>query len=155
MKNISNYANLLFEHEIYLELQKLLSEISRKNNTDCVILDFENQIGNNIAVIRSISNTMVSIFIMSENQISYECQNKKENFYILIHKNIPVAKLEIDDGGNLMKLFDVYNADHLPYSSPKESLNKIKAYLQDWMKNRSIPDLRPQLNIGYVLVIIK
>lgn len=63
-----------------------------------------------------------------------------------MHKNIPVAKLEIDDSGILIKVFEIYNTDHLLYSIPKKCLDQIEDSLQDWLINRSIPNLRLQLS---------
>lgn len=67
-----------------------------------------------------------------------------------MHKNIPVAKLEKDDSGILIKVFEIYNTDHLPYSIPKKCLDQIGDSLQDWLINRSIPNLKNLLFDGQI-----
>lgn len=82
---------------------------------------------------------------MSENQLTYELEIKRVDLYTLMHKNIPVAKLKLDDKCHITKIFEIFTADHLPYSIPKGDSEGIKYYLEDWFRNRSIPKLRPNL----------
>ena len=64
-----------------------------------------------------------------------------EKQYFLMHKNIPVALLEIEENGNAKLIRNIPdNMNHFPIGA---QLNNSK--FGEWWKNRYIPDNRPDL----------
>jgi hypothetical protein len=60
-----------------------------------------------------------------------------------MHKNIPVADLQIDEEtGNISKLFDVHDKRHLPLGIHEYSTGIDRKALNDWWIGRSIPASR-------------
>ncbi|MDR2266613.1 MAG: excisionase [Christensenellaceae bacterium] len=62
----------------------------------------------------------------------------------LMHKNISVADVNIDDTGNISKIIEVHDYTHAPYISIKNEQLDIEA-LKAWWNNRVIPDNRDGL----------
>lgn len=63
--------------------------------------------------------------------------------YLLMHKNIPVALLDIDDATCVIrKISDVYNEAHLPVGVHIKNNIVNRAELNDWWLERSIPASR-------------
>ena len=73
---------------------------------------------------------------------------KRDDFtnWILMHKNIPVASLEmIEETGSIVRITDVYDVKHAPVGT----LNKMKIdrkELSGWLAGRSIPASRQNIN---------
>ena len=68
--------------------------------------------------------------------------------WILMHKNIPVAALEIiAETGWIMNISNVFNLAHAPVGTVgKEKKDLDRSELNNWMKNRSIPASRENLD---------
>lgn len=65
--------------------------------------------------------------------------------YELMHKEIIVAEIEIDDKGNLKRILHILAGDHFPYGTcPKKNTNDPSA-LSRWWDNRRIPISRDDL----------
>ena len=63
--------------------------------------------------------------------------------YILMHKNIPVASLNLDeDTGFIQKINELYAEKHLPYGVKVKNGIADRASLNDWWVDRSIPASR-------------
>ena len=63
--------------------------------------------------------------------------------YILMHKEIPVVKLDLDDATCIViKVEDLYNAEHLPVGIHIQHDRPDRAELNDWWCDRSIPASR-------------
>lgn len=63
--------------------------------------------------------------------------------YVLMHKNISVALLELDeDTGFIQKINELYEEKHLPYGVKVKSGIADRAALNDWWVDRSIPASR-------------
>ena len=61
----------------------------------------------------------------------------------LMHKNVPVAKLELDeDTGVITKISEVINFEHLPIGVMKKNNIADRAALNTWWIDRSIPASR-------------
>jgi hypothetical protein len=60
--------------------------------------------------------------------------------YLLKHKNINVALVEIQDS-NIIDIYAVYEKEHLPIKYEKEKLQTVYL-LNRWLENRGIPDSR-------------
>lgn len=61
----------------------------------------------------------------------------------LMHKRIPVAEIELDDGtGYIQRIGDVYAPEHLPVGIPVRKGLVDRAALNDWWTDRSIPASR-------------
>ena len=43
--------------------------------------------------------------------------------YILMHKNIPVIKMELTEADGITKILDLYAPEHLPIGIPVQILN--------------------------------
>ena len=67
--------------------------------------------------------------------------------YQLMHKDIEVADIELDENGEIKKLIRVINVDHFPFgTAPKEGrLNP--SGLKRWWKNRRIPYTRDEIGL--------
>lgn len=63
--------------------------------------------------------------------------------FILMNKNTPVLKLEIDEKGNIHKVVEKICPEYLPIGFSKEYLNK--SMLNDWWSGRCIPASRDGL----------
>ena len=63
--------------------------------------------------------------------------------YILMHKNISVALLELDEStGFIRKIEKLYDEKHLPYGVKVKNKIADRAALNDWWVDRSIPASR-------------
>lgn len=63
--------------------------------------------------------------------------------YILMHKNISVALLELDEStGFIRKIDKLYDEKHLPYGVKVKNKIADRAALNDWWVDRSIPASR-------------
>ncbi len=63
--------------------------------------------------------------------------------YILMHKEIPVVKIDLDDATCVIsKVEDLYNAQHLPVGIHVWNDKPDRAELNDWWSDRSIPASR-------------
>ncbi len=64
-------------------------------------------------------------------------------YYILMHKGIPVAKLELDETVCVIRRIDeVYHPKHLPVGIPVRHGAVDRAALNEWWADRSIPASR-------------
>ena len=60
--------------------------------------------------------------------------------YTLMHKKIPVADIEIDtDDGEILKIYDVHNIEHIPIGVNIENGKVNRSDLNKWWTLRSIP----------------
>lgn len=67
--------------------------------------------------------------------------------YVLMHKNIPVAELEIDSRtGYIFKVNNASNPEHLPFGIACKKGLIDKAALNEWWRDRSIPASRSGVN---------
>ena len=72
-----------------------------------------------------------------------ESNNKKISEYILMHKNIRVADIEIDaHTGVITKVKNLYSLEHLPLGIRIQKNVVDRASLNDWWLDRSIPSSR-------------
>ncbi|MFZ3129898.1 MAG: HipA domain-containing protein [Desulfosporosinus sp.] len=63
--------------------------------------------------------------------------------YKLMHKDIPVAELTLDDATcAIVKIGDLYTPAHLPVGIPVRKGEVDRAALNEWWKNRAIPASR-------------
>ncbi len=63
--------------------------------------------------------------------------------YVLMHKNISVALLELDENtGFILKVNELYDEKHLPYGIKVKNGIADRTALNDWWVNRSIPASR-------------
>jgi len=63
--------------------------------------------------------------------------------YILMHKNVSVAELEIDDAtGSILKIKKIFNETHLPVGVAVKKSIADRAALNEWWVDRSIPASR-------------
>ena len=63
--------------------------------------------------------------------------------YTLMHKNIKVADLSLDEEtGSIVKIGEIYNFAHLPIGTTKDDLSADRALLNKWWTDRSIPASR-------------
>lgn len=63
--------------------------------------------------------------------------------YVLMHKNISVALLDLDEStGFIQKIDELYEEKHLPYGVKVEKRIVDRAALNDWWVDRSIPASR-------------
>lgn len=63
--------------------------------------------------------------------------------YVLMHKNIAVALLDLDEGtGFIKKINELYEEKHLPYGVKVKNGIADRAALNDWWVDRSIPASR-------------
>ena len=61
----------------------------------------------------------------------------------LMHKNVPVARLVLDEGtGAVSKIFEVINPEHLPIGILQNNNTADRTALNDWWIDRSIPASR-------------
>jgi hypothetical protein len=66
--------------------------------------------------------------------------------YTLMHKKVPVAKIDIDAHNNIiLKIIEIYNKDHLPLGVVKDNGQVERTFLSDWWKGRGIPSSRSGL----------
>ena len=66
--------------------------------------------------------------------------------YILMHKNIPVADLQLDrDTGLIRSVGQVYHAAHLPVGVQVSKGAVDRRALNTWWTNRAIPDSRDRI----------
>ena len=60
--------------------------------------------------------------------------------YTLMHKKVPVVDIEIDaDDGNILKVYDVHNSEHIPIGVAIENGKINRSDLNKWWISRSIP----------------
>lgn len=65
------------------------------------------------------------------------------NKYILMHKDIPVAALEIDEAsGAISAIGEVYSERHIPLGITVKRGKIVRSELNDWWKGRAIPASR-------------
>lgn len=70
-------------------------------------------------------------------------EGHKMNKYILMHKNIPVAVLEIDEAsGVISAIGEVYAEKHIPLGITVKRGKIERSELNDWWKGRAIPASR-------------
>ena len=70
-------------------------------------------------------------------------EGHKMNKYILMHKNIPVAVLEIDEAsGVISAIGEVYAEQHIPLGITVKRGKIERSELNDWWKGRAIPASR-------------
>ena len=63
--------------------------------------------------------------------------------YTLMHKNIPVADIELDEATcAISAVGPVYEASHIPVGTPVKKGVIDRAALNDWWKGRAIPASR-------------
>lgn len=65
--------------------------------------------------------------------------------YELMHCDIVVAEVEINESGQLKKLLSIINADHFPYGTLPRNKTKDPSGLIRWWDNRRIPISRDDL----------
>lgn len=62
------------------------------------------------------------------------------NKYILMHKNISVAEMELDTvTGVVVSIGDVYEQEHMPLGTVAEKGNADRGRLNAWWQGRGIP----------------
>jgi hypothetical protein len=67
--------------------------------------------------------------------------------YILMHKSLPVAGVDIDEAVNTVSgIIEVYNREHLPLSIVKPNGIVDRASLNEWWRARAIPSTRSGLS---------
>lgn len=66
--------------------------------------------------------------------------------YTLMHKNIPVVDMAIDETGYIAKLLDAFDASHLPVGINISKTGIDRKALSDWWTGRSIPASRSGLD---------
>ena len=76
---------------------------------------------------------------------------KRDDFtnWVLMHKNIPVADLEmIEEEGLIVRVIDTHGIDHAPIATQNKQLNDRldRKEINTWLRNRSIPASRQNLN---------
>lgn len=64
---------------------------------------------------------------------------------LLMHKDIIVMKFSLGEDGDIRNIIEVYNADHMPFSTGGSTNNNLFA-LKEWWKDRSIPVTRDEYN---------
>lgn len=64
----------------------------------------------------------------------------------LIHKNIPVVDMQIDETGYIAKLADAHDIRHLPLGINMHKTGIDRKALNDWWTGRSIPASRDGIN---------
>lgn len=62
--------------------------------------------------------------------------------YILMHKNIEVLKMQMNDDGKITKILEQKNTNHLPIGIKIKNGFVEKDKLNEWWENRSIPASR-------------
>lgn len=63
--------------------------------------------------------------------------------YILKHKNVPVAELELDtESGAIAAIKEVYRPEHIPVGIPVKKGQVSRKELNDWWNGRAIPASR-------------
>ena len=63
--------------------------------------------------------------------------------YVLMHKTIPVAGLDLDpQTGTIRKISELYAPEHLPVGTPVRKGAADRAFLNEWWTSRSIPSIR-------------
>ena len=62
--------------------------------------------------------------------------------YILMHKNIPVITMDLDELEGITKILSVYAPEHLPIGIPVKKNTVDKKALNLWWADRSIPSSR-------------
>lgn len=66
--------------------------------------------------------------------------------YILMHKNVPVVKIELDEVlGGITAILDLYNSAHLPVGISLNDGRVNRQELNHWWRKRSIPASRDGL----------
>ena len=65
--------------------------------------------------------------------------------FILMHKDIAVMKFLIDEDSDIKNITEIYNADHMPFSTKGSTNNNLFA-IKEWWKDRSIPITRDEYN---------
>ena len=69
-----------------------------------------------------------------------------EHDYTLMHKDIPVARLQFDSStGTILSVGEIYNPGHIPPGIPVKSGRTDRASLNAWWEDRCIPSSRPGL----------
>lgn len=58
--------------------------------------------------------------------------------YILMHKNIKVLSFELTSNSYIEKIIDIYDKDHLPFSTERD-IDLDKKAISQWWADRSIP----------------
>ena len=66
--------------------------------------------------------------------------------YVLMHKTIPVAGLDLDpQTGTIRKISELYAPEHLPVGTPVRKGAADRAFLNEWWTSRSIPSIRDRI----------
>ena len=66
--------------------------------------------------------------------------------YELMHRNLPIAVIEIDETkGFIKKIESIYEPDHLPVGTTDDTGKTNRNSVNEWWLNRSIPVYRPGL----------
>ena len=65
--------------------------------------------------------------------------------YTLMHKEVPVLDFSLDDYGNIAKVLECHNPQHTPIGITTKDHQVIKTALNSWMKGRSIPASRQNI----------
>lgn len=71
--------------------------------------------------------------------------------YILMHKHVQVANIELDDVGSIKKIIEVYSPQHFPVGVLFKKGVPDRTALNEWWADRVIPDYR----IGFKEVLKK
>jgi len=64
---------------------------------------------------------------------------------LLMHKDIEVMRFVLSEDGDIKNIIEVYNIDHMPFSTSGSTNNNLFA-LKEWWKDRSIPVTRDEYN---------
>ena len=59
--------------------------------------------------------------------------------YYLMHKDLKVLKMDINIDGHINRVMEVYDVNHMPYSTSRGINNKDFALFKRWWEDRSIP----------------
>ncbi len=66
--------------------------------------------------------------------------------FYLMHKDIKVLKFSLYENGNINKVYEIYNIEHMPFST-NICINKNDySMLKEWWSDRSIPYTRNEYN---------
>lgn len=62
--------------------------------------------------------------------------------YTLMHKNVKVIDVEINEDGKITKHYNIYNIDHMPFGTNYNFKNNGISLLNEWFTSRVIPVTR-------------
>lgn len=69
--------------------------------------------------------------------------------YIIMNKNIPLAKVMLSDAGYITEVLQIYNPEAFPVGIFRDDLRKLADRLNQWWLSRIIPSSRDGLR--YIL----